>query len=186
MKVLIILANGSEEKEAMSIATVLARGGCEIKLVGVDAKDGFITGAHGVKIGVCCDISNNCLHDFDAVVLPGGMDGMQNSANNKDVLAILRNAHADKKLVAAMCASPIVLDRAGLVMDEFTCYPSLESEIKLSKNYTGKKAVISGNIITGKGPAFSDDFALCILGYLAGEDVRKKVEGQMLIGTCCK
>lgn len=179
MLVLEILANGSEEKEAMSIATILKRGGCTLVLAGVGEKE-FIKGANGVKIGVDTDVNSVDISEFDAVVLPGGMDGMQNCVNSSTVLQLLKKANDCKKVVAAMCASPIVLDKAGLKMSEFTCYPSLESKIQNSSNYTGKATAISENIITGKGPALSDEFALCILEKLMGPSVRKSVEEQIL------
>lgn len=179
MKALIVLANGSEEKEAMSCATILHRAGVKITLAGV-GEDSFITGASGVRIGVDTDIKSVDISSFDAIILPGGMDGMRNSANCKELLAMIKTMADDGKLVAAMCASPIVLDRAGLSMKEFTCYPSLENELLHSTNYTSQKTSQSDNIITGKGPALSDDFALALVAYLCTDEVCKRVKDQIL------
>lgn len=179
MKVLQILAPGFEEKEAMSIATVLMRGGCELLLAGVGSKD-YIKGAHSISIGVKEEISKLSSKDFDAIILPGGLDGTMNNIKSPKVLELLKSFHEEGKIIGAICAAPMVIDAASISMAEFTCYPGCEANIKLSTNYNPKNVIKSGNIITGKGPAPSDEFALEVLAALCGEEKKAEVKAQML------
>lgn len=109
-------------------------------------------------------------YDFDAIALPGGMGGMNNLKADMRVLEILRNMYENKKLVSAICASPIVLGEAGVIKGKYTCYPSCEVHVKGGEYVEKDLVVCDDNIITSKGPATTVFFALEIVKYLNGSN----------------
>ncbi|WP_104698063.1 MULTISPECIES: DJ-1 family glyoxalase III [unclassified Helicobacter] len=177
-KVLVPIADGFEEIELVGIVDILRRAGIDVIIAGLDKKQ-YYKGAHHISIA-----SDDCLMDidfssFDSVVLAGGWDGMQNFCASEKLLKVIFNFFQEKKLVAAICASPVVLYRAGIPLEDFTCYPQCETLIQ--KERKQENIVISDNIITGSGPAFAIEFALAIVQYLCGTEILNQLKKELLL-----
>lgn len=175
--VALVLANGFEEIEAITIADILRRGGISLVTLGLDVKT--VKGSHGLEINADEVLSEKHLSsDWDMVVLPGGagVDLLEKSDWVKEwVLKMDQN----KKSVAAICAAPLVLDAAGVLNQRrYTCYPSIELEIK-SGVHDPLPVVVDGHIITGRSPGTAMDFALKLVEVLVGKDVSEKIKRQL-------
>jgi len=168
-RVLVPLAEGFEEIEAISIADVLRRANLEV--VTASLSDNLeVKGAHDIKVKADVSLDKVINEDFDAISLAGGMGGMNNLKKDERVLSKIRKMYNDKKLVSAICASPIVLGEASVLNGKYTCYPGCESMIK-GGEYSEKDLVVADeNVITSKGPATGIIFALEIVKYLNGSN----------------
>lgn len=169
-KVAVMLADGFEEIEAISVLDVLKRAG--INTLGVSLDDSkMVRGAHEILIQSDIAFSEFRSENFDAIILPGGLPGASNLANNERLLKILREFDADGKLLGAICAAPMALGAACVLKDKFTCYPGFEKQVNHGDaSYTDASNVVtSGNIITSSGPATAMEFALFCVKELAGE-----------------
>ena len=169
--VVIVLADGFEEVEAIAPADVLKRLGCNVILAGL--KDKTVTGAHGMKIFADAMLDGVDCISADAFVLPGGLPGATNLRDDARIMEILKKRDAAGKICAAICASPAaVLASAEIVKDRvITGYPGCEG---LSKGETvttsGAPAEISENLVTGKGPGAAFAFAAAIAKALSFTD----------------
>jgi len=180
-KVLLPLANGFEEIEAVALADTLRRGNIEVVIAGVDGE--ILKGAHGIKVVSDCHISAVKSDDFDMILLPGGYGGTMTLAENRTVQALIKEFDSLGKSVAAICAAPIALDRAGVLKDEYTCYPGVPDSIKSSK-FIEENIVESSNILTSRGPGTAICFGIYIVEKLAGKEIAEAVKKGMLADYC--
>jgi 4-methyl-5(b-hydroxyethyl)-thiazole monophosphate biosynthesis len=178
-KVLILLADGFEEIEAITTVDILRRADLEVTTAGVGKPN--VTGAHGLEVKSDSEIGS-CKDVPDAIVLPGGMPGVNNLAASKDVNDLIKKAHEGGKIIAAICAAPsYVLAPTGVIDGkEVTCYPGCEDLLKGKAKFVDKKVVVDGNIITSKGPGTASDFALKIVETLMGESAKEEVRNRTL------
>lgn len=183
-KVLVPLAEGYEEMEALTIVDVLRRSGIEVITVAL-TDNLLVQSSHDVFIKADSTIEKEKNNNFDAIVLPGGKVGMLNLKNDKRIIDVIQRMHKDKKLVAAVCASPVVLGDAG-VLNKYTCYPSMESEIKIGQYDEASLVVVDNNVITSKGPATTILFAFAIVQYLVGKEKAEEVKKAMLLHLVIK
>ncbi len=175
--VLIILANGFEEAEAVITVDVLRRLGIDVCIASVN--DSPETESSG-KIRFIADKKlPDCKNDkFKAVILPGGMPGTANLKNNGNVMEVIQKANERGAFVCAICAAPIVLGAAGVLEDvKFTVYPGFEEYFE--KKPLTDMVVQDKNIITGKGPGAAFGFALRI-GKALGKDTSAVARGMLL------
>ncbi|MCD8213442.1 MAG: DJ-1/PfpI family protein [Campylobacter sp.] len=179
-KVAVILANGFEEIEALSVVDVLRRAQIDTLCVGLDRT--LVVGAHGVSVESDILLDELKEYEFDAIVLPGGLPGAQNLADSKELGKILRLFDDNDKLICAICAAPMALASAGVLKDFFTCYPGFETNVRKDKSgYIGDKNVICDhNIMTSKGPATAMEFALEIVKELNGSSSYESVKNELL------
>lgn len=180
--VYILIAEGFEEVEALTPLDLLRR--VEINAVLVSCSDRLaVRGARGVKI-VCDTIIDN-LEDGDVeeafgVILPGGLKGAENLRDSEGVKYILRDMMAARKMVAAICAAPIVLKSADVIEGRrITSYPGFEEQLNGAK-YIDENIVIDGNLITSRGPALAMDFSLAIVEHLCGTEKRHSLAKELL------
>ncbi|MDR1008591.1 MAG: DJ-1/PfpI family protein [Campylobacteraceae bacterium] len=170
-RVLVPLADGFEEIEAIAVIDVLRRGGVEV--VTASLLEQSAKGANNVVVTADTLLEDVKESDFDMIVLPGGNEGHKNLAKSAKLLDMLRAHEKAGKTLAAICAAPYVLKTAGVLKGEYTCYPSMEHAIGMGGglSYTADKKVVanSENIITSQGPATAIDFALFILEKLEGK-----------------
>lgn len=179
-KVYVFLANGSEETEAMGILDTLRRGGVEAYFVSINPTTS-ITSSHGVELQAHYTLSEIKEDLVDAIALPGGMPGATNFYECEELQSIIRRHIEADKYIAALCASPLVFGRMGLLEGKkATVYPSFEGELK-GAHIVEKPAVVDGKIITGRGPAYVFNFGVAILGELLGYDEALKVANGLLI-----
>ncbi|WP_454968525.1 DJ-1 family glyoxalase III [Gemella sanguinis] len=181
-KVALFIENGSEELEFIAPLDIMRRANLEVELISANNED-FITSSHNVKIlaDKKIDEVNNIL-DYDAIVIPGGMPGSTLLRDNKKIIEFYQTMYNSGKLVAAICAAPIVLSAAGITDDkEVTSYPGFDKEINY-KNYNSEKAVvIDKNVITAQGPAVAILFGYEIVNYLLQDNTAEDVKKAMLV-----
>ena len=175
MKILIPLAPGFEEIEAVTIIDILRRAG--LNAVTAAVSENPVKGSHNIKI--TADITLNENEKYSAVVLPGGMPGTTNLKNDKRIISIITSVYNSGGITAAICAAPIVLAEAGLLNGKkFTCYPGFENEIK-NAHFLPEPVVADGNIITSRGAGTAIPFALKLVETLAGsatsDEVKKSI-----------
>lgn len=179
-KIAIILATGFEEIEAVTPIDILRRGGVEVIVAGVG--DIQITGARSIKIECDTTIDNLKPNDFDGVVIPGGMPGASNISESEESGSFIQSMYQEKKLVAAICASPAIVLSPLNVLDgkKSTGYPGFENKFSKFVDIKTDTVVIDDNIITSKGPGTAADFSFAVLEYLEGKDVTISVARSML------
>ena len=147
-KVLVPLAKGFEEIEAVSIIDILRR--AEIEVLVASLHDNFLVkGANGIAIEANYHVENIKAKDIDMIVLPGGWDGTYALADDENVQRILKEMDAKGKNIGAICAAPYALNKAGVLKEKYTCYPSVENEIKRD-GYLGDSSMVveDANIMT--------------------------------------
>ena len=181
-KVALFIENGSEELELIAPLDVMRRANLEVDVISANNED-FITSAHNVKIMADKKIEeiNNIL-DYDAIVIPGGKPGSTLLRDNKKIIEFYQTMYNSGKLVAAICAAPIVLSAAGITDDkEVTSYPGFDKEINC-KTYNSEKAVVvDKNVITAQGPAVAILFGYEIVNYLLQDNTAEDVKQAMLV-----
>ena len=175
MNVVVLLATGFEELEAVTIVDVLRRAGISVLLAGIAPPP--IEGGHGLK--VVPDLSIDDVTTYDALVLPGGNPGYVNLERDQRVLRLIRAAYDAGKYVAAICAAPHVLGVAGIMEGATaTCYPGLE--IPGAQRVEEERVVRQGKIITSQGPGTAMDFALSLVEALTTKEKEREVRKALL------
>jgi len=179
-KVLVPLADGFEEIEAMSIIDVLNRADIEVIVAGLDAYE--VEGANTkLKIVTKTLLDEVDVDSLDMVVLPGGLPGAEHLAKSKKIKDIIKFLHVKNKKVAAICAAPWALKEAGILDGKkHTNYPSFEKFTGVEGYIDNQDVVVDGNIITSRGPATAMSFALEIVKTLKGKDVYTQVKNGLL------
>ncbi|MBF0198931.1 MAG: DJ-1/PfpI family protein [Planctomycetes bacterium] len=177
-KVLLILAEGFEEIEAITIIDILRRAG--VNLCVHSLEPGLVSGAHGLQVQSEGDIHQNSYDDYDAVVLPGGLPGSDNLLASERVGELVKEFNAQAKLVAAVCAAPMVLGAHGLLEGKkATCYPGFEEKL-LGATCVEDKVVLVDNVLTSRGPGTTADFAYEIVKILVSEKTAQELSQGML------
>ncbi len=162
--VLVFLAEGFEECEALAPVDILRRGGVTVQTVGIDGKT--VKGSHGIP--VVCDLAEEEIPQagVQAVVLPGGMPGTVNLENSGAVQAALDAAYRNGVLIGAICAAPSILGHKGFLKDRrATCYPGFEKDL-IGARFEDSPVVTDGQIITAYGAGAAFDFGLALLAAL--------------------
>lgn len=173
-KVLVPLADGFEEIEAVTVVDVLRRGGVEVVTAAI-AGDLEVKGAHGMVMRADRKFSEAQDDDYEAIVLPGGGEGTQNLKNCEALIERLRRQKDEGRLNAAICAAPLVLVEAGVVEPgiHVTCYPTVS--VEMDRAVAQVPVIADRDIVTGQAPGAAMLFALVLLKKLAGERVANKV-----------
>ncbi len=172
-KVAVLLAPGFEEGEALTIIDIFKRASIDCSIVGV--KRDVVTGSHDISIKTDV-VLNDDLIEMDMIVLPGGLPGSTNLRDNEKVIELCKKMSEKNKFVCAMCAAPIVLDRAGLLVNKnYTAYPGYE-EIITSGTFRDNIVVVDGNIVTSRGPATGYAFGYTLVDLLGGSSDQLKEE----------
>jgi 4-methyl-5(b-hydroxyethyl)-thiazole monophosphate biosynthesis len=177
-RVLVYLAPGFEEIEAVTIIDLLRRADIDVTVAGLE--EGFIRGSHGISI--LSDVNYETVNpdNFDYLVLPGGQPGTNNLKNDKRVLESINKFWKENKLIGAICAAPTVLHKAGILSNKkVTSYPS-EKDVFSSSTYEESSVVKDGNIITSRGVGTAIDFALDLIGEIKGNDEKKIIAEKIL------
>lgn len=178
-RVLVLLANGFEEVEALSVVDVLRRGNVDCKICSIDRE--FVKGTHNIIIKSDCNIKDICNDEYDAVVLPGGLPGADNLKID-EVKNLVVDFYNKEKIVAAICAAPGTLEYFGILEGKScTSYPGCISD-EQKVNYIEDELVVTDkNIITSRGPATALAFAIEILKQLGHINEAEELKEGMLI-----
>ena len=183
-RVLVPLAKGFEEIEAVSIIDVLRRAGVEVIVAALN-EEMLVQGANGITIEADTEVQKLTADELDMVVLPGGWDGTHALADDENVQTLLREMDAKGKNIGAICAAPFALNKAGVLKENYTCYPSVEQEIR-EEGYQGDKAMVveDANVMTSRGPATALCFGLAIAKKLKGEETYNALKEGLLASYC--
>lgn len=174
---LVVIADGSEELEAVTVIDILRRAEVEVTVAGLSGRD--IQASRGVNLHADITLETVAGNDFDLVVLPGGKAGAERLRDDTRVRDLLQRQAAAGRLIGAICAAPIALKAAGLLAGrKATSYPGFlePGDAKLSQD----TVVEDGNIITSRGPATAMPFALALVARLCGEAARDENAARLL------
>jgi len=183
-KVLVPLADGFEEIEAMSIIDVLSRGGVDVVVAGLEKREveGSNTGLKFIAHTVLDEVDVSTL---DMVVLPGGLPGSEHLAKSQKVKNIIKELHDANKPVGAICAAPWALKEAGVLEGKkHTNYPGFESHTGVEGYIDDQKVVIDDKVVTSRGPGTAICFALEIVKMLQGEETYAQLKEGLLADYC--
>lgn len=179
MKLIVFLAEGFEEVEATTVIDYLRRVDLDVDIVSIADKKEVI-GAHNIKLVADKLIDDLSVDEYRGVIIPGGMPGASNLRDEKRVIDIVKKMNEDEKLVAAICAGPIVLEKAGVIEGKsVTSFPGFDKDLK-SANYKEQSVVRDGNIITSRGPSLAVDFAIEIVKYLLDDNAADELKESIL------
>ncbi|MSR63998.1 MAG: DJ-1/PfpI family protein [Planctomycetes bacterium] len=178
--VLVPLAEGFEEIEAVTLIDVLRRAGVEVCIAGL--KRGPVTGAHGITVATDRALEEVEGEHLAMIVLPGGMPGSVHLRQSERVLALVRELAASGRTVAAICAAPTVLAAAGVLEGrEVTSYPSVRGQLGGARVVADAKVVRSGPVVTSQGVGTALEFALELVAELAGPDKARELRAALLV-----
>lgn len=179
-KILIHLADGFEEIEAMTLVDVLRRAGCDAVTVSVMAKR-EVTSARGVTIVADKLFKEVDYAGYDMILLPGGQPGSDNLNQHVGLKKQIKTFHEQGKYIAAICAAPMVLGGLGILKGKkATCYPGMETKL-IDAACTGNSVEVDGNIITGRGPGTALLFSLTLVELLVGIEKVDDLKRAMII-----
>ncbi len=166
-KIVVLCADGFEESEMIVTVDVLRRAHFEVDLMSIGQQT--VISSHGIKL--IADKTFDDGMDYDAIFLPGGQPGSSNLMADENVLALIRCFEQENKIIAAICAAPTVLAKAGILKDKrVTSYPMQDSASIFSMaQYTQEDVVIDGNLITGRGVGVVLPFAYALAEALGAD-----------------
>ena len=178
-KALVLLADGTEEMEAVIVIDTLRRARWDVVAAGVT--DTTITASRGVKI--VCDTTLQAVKDsaFDVLVLPGGAGGTRIMSAHAEVLALVRTFVIEGRVVGAICAAPLILQAAGLLEGRrVTCHPAVQTQLTQTTPLQ-ERVVIDGKLITSQGPGTTFEFALAIIASVDGSEAARTVRAGLVL-----
>lgn len=176
LTVLVPLAQGCEELEAVTVIDLLRRAGIRVVTAGLDDKP--VKASRGTVLIPDTQLDAVLQHPFDMIVLPGGMPGANHLRDDARIQTLLKTMAAQNKYTAAICAAPKALARAGLLAGkQVTSYPgSLDDAVPRDFHYVENPVVVDGKVVTSRGPGTAMDFALTLIELLSGKTKRHEVE----------
>jgi 4-methyl-5(b-hydroxyethyl)-thiazole monophosphate biosynthesis len=178
-RVLVPLAPGFEEIEAVTIVDVLRRAGVTVDVAGTVA--GPITGSHGITVTPDRPLAGVDADAYDLIALPGGMPGTVHLREDAEVLRVLRDAAARGRATTAICAAPIVLAAAGLTAGRaLTSHPSVAAQL-VDADYREATVVEDGPVITSRGAGTAMEFALALVARLVDAATAERLRAQMVV-----
>ena len=184
--ILLPIAQGFEEVEAVSLIDVLRRGGLAVRVATVDPHkdDNLVLGANGITIQADTNIKNVVADDFDMILLPGGWENTYTLADNETVQNLLKEFKANNKVIGSICAAAYALKKADVLGNNYTCYPAAADEVDHEGYRDDQAVVIDGNIMTSRGPGTALCFGLEIVKRFSGEESYNAVKEGMLLDFC--
>jgi len=179
-RILVPLAEGFEEIEAVTIVDVLRRAGLDVTVAGI--RPGSVTGSHGIAVTPDAHLGDLDLSLFTMIVLPGGMPGSRNLVQDERVLSLVRRLHGLGKRTAAICAAPIVLHAAGVLEGvPITAHPSVRGQLAGADLRTEPRVVRSGPVTTSQGAGTAMEFALALVADLCGDEKAAELGRAMIV-----
>jgi 4-methyl-5(b-hydroxyethyl)-thiazole monophosphate biosynthesis len=176
-KVLVPLAQGCEELEAVTVIDILRRAG--ITVVSAGLEEGPVKASRGVVLIPDTTLDQALGQDFDMIVLPGGLPGADHLNRDQRILGLLRTMRDNGKYLAAICAAPKVLASAGVLAGkQVTGYPGTLDGMGL--DFIDAPVLTDGKLVTSRGPGTAMDFALELVRHLVGKATRDKVEAALV------
>lgn len=179
-KVLVPIADGTEELEAVCIIDILRRAGADVTVASVNALE--ITASRGVKLAADVLIADCSKDSYDLIALPGGMPGAEHLRDCEELVHLLKQQRESGKLYAAICASPaVVFQPLGLLQGKkATCHPGRVDTLE-NKEAVEQRVVVDGNCVTSRGPGTALEFALKLVELLFGKKKLAEVSGPLVL-----
>lgn len=177
--VLVPLANGCEELEAVTVIDLLRRAGINVTVAGLEA--GIVTASRGVLLQPDTTLDEALDNEYDMVVLPGGSSGAERLNEDSRIRGLLIDMANSGKFTTAICAAPRVLADVGVLDGKrATCYPGIMDSGMLPGLDSRQAVVQDGKVVTSRGPGTAIDFALMLIENLEGRDRRDEVESGLV------
>ncbi|ORY82388.1 class I glutamine amidotransferase-like protein [Leucosporidium creatinivorum] len=190
-RVLILMADGSEEMETVIIYDILVRASLHPTLVSVSPQFSpsqslpYVTLSRGAKMMADTEFETlkpQHKDDFDALIIPGGAKGAERLSQDPDVQALIRAFFEQGKLIGMICAGSLAAKTSGIALGQrLTSHPSVKGDLEKHYRYSEDRVVVSGNLVTSRGPGTAMEWALTIVGILGGQAKREEVEGPMCL-----
>jgi len=179
-RVLVPIADGTEEIEAVCIIDVLRRAGADVTVASVGNLQ--ITASRGVKLVADCKIADCRDDDFDLIALPGGIPGAEHLRDSQPLVQLLRRHQAGGGWYGAICAAPsVVLSHHGLLGGrKATGHPSFTEQLT-DGNPVAERVVVDGKCVTSQGPGTALEFALTLVAVLYDNAKAAEVAAPMLV-----
>ncbi|MDA8094332.1 MAG: DJ-1/PfpI family protein [Betaproteobacteria bacterium] len=179
-RVLVPLASGFEDLEAVTIVDVLRRAGIEVVTAGL--QPGLVEGSRKTRVQPDTLIDDVLEQEFDMIALPGGMPGAKNLRDDVRIQSLLGRMARDGRYTAAICAAPIALAQAGVLDGKrVTSFPGFLDRVPIpGGRYVEEAVVVDGKVVTSRGPGTAMDFALELVRLLVGTEVRNRVEAGLV------
>lgn len=175
-KVLLPLAQGCEDLEAVSIIDILRRANIDVTVASLNGN--HVTCARGTVLVADTTLDDVMSDEFDMIVLPGGIPGVDNLNADPRIHKLIDRLNKEEKYVAAICAGPKVLATNGILNGKkATGYPGTLSQVDTTKiELSDQAVVIDDNVITARSVGTSLEFCLALVEILAGKEALNKVE----------
>ena len=179
-KVLVPLAEGFEELEAITVIDLLRRAGFDVTSAGLD--EGPVTASRGSVLIPDTSIDQVIDQDFDLIVLPGGLPGANNLRADHRIQRLVQSQNERGATIGAICAAPRALESSGVLHGKtITCYPGALDDLKSEAfSITANAVEIDGNLVTSRGPGTAMDFALTLIERLGGKPLADKISAQLV------
>jgi len=179
-QVLVPIADGIEEIEAVCIIDVLRRAGADVTVATVDGLQ--VTASRGVKLVADVLITECVDRIYDLIALPGGMPGAEHLRDSKELIELLKLQQREGRLFGALCASPaVVLQYHGLLDDrKATCHPKFSDRLK-NREDIESRVVVDGNCVTSRGAGTAIEFALKLVELLFGSEKASELDRSMIV-----
>ncbi len=176
--ILVPLAEGFEEIEAVTIIDILRRAGAEVITAGL--MDQRVKGSNGIVLTADQVLDDVIDQDFDMIVLPGGTPGAPNLAGDKRIINLVKQLARKKKYTAAICAAPHVLEQAGITAGQkVTSHPTWAHHMTTAI-HTGARVEKSGLLLTGQAAGSAMEFAFSLVKELYGSEKAREVNQGVL------
>lgn len=174
--VLIPLAQGCEELEAITIVDLMRRAQIDVVTAGLDGE--AVKASRGTVLVPDTDLDQALTREYDMVVLPGGLPGADHLRDDPRIINLIQTMAGSDKYTAAICAAPKVFARAGILSDKTaTAFPGTLEKLDLpNTNIVSSAIAEDGKVITSRGPGTAMDFTLRLIELLVGKDTRDSVE----------
>ena len=175
----VFMADGCEEIEALTVVDIARRAGIEVAMISITGEK-IVKGAHGINFETDIPAEFMDFDMLDGIVLPGGMPGTLNLGANEYVQKTITDFAKNGKLVAAICAAPMILGQNGILEGKkAVCYPGFEPYLQ-GATVEMVEVVTDGNVITSRGLGTAIEFALAIIAYFVGEEKAKEVKNAII------
>ena len=178
-KVIVPLAQGFEEIEALTIVDILRRANVDVTMAALESL--HVKGAHGIVVVADVLLKEMNANNFDMIALPGGLPGATNLSADPTTQALLKEFDAKGKMIAAICAAPYALKTAGVLKKSYTCYPGFQAKIAQEGYNANDKVIRDGNVTTSQGPSTAMLFALSLVEQLCSKEVAQSLSHDLLL-----
>jgi 4-methyl-5(b-hydroxyethyl)-thiazole monophosphate biosynthesis len=180
-KVIVLLAPGFEEIEAVAIIDILRRAEIDVTIAGLEKN--MVEGSHQISIKSDAYFKSIEINEYDFLILPGGQPGTNNLKSNQIIIEWLKKFSNENKMIGAICAAPIILKEANIIQGiRLTSYPAEKKQFD-EKLYSEEKVVLDKNIITSRGVGTAIDFSLELVELIKGRKTRDELAQKILWKT---